>query len=152
MARPAKEGLSKHATKGFRISIGKKPDGTYKTFWLGRERLLAEYHANTLRGQFQNMQVHGRDVWTENDETDVRWYVDQFRAMQGAVRQRQAADVREVEARGQLLTAVFVGDPVPTRASKRSDEDTAIKPKLTLHSAIDAYVEAFQNKVLSEAE
>src|SRR5437867_1466187 len=137
MARTAKQGLSKHATKGFRISIGKKPDGTYKTFWLGRERLLAEYHANTLRGQFQNMQMQGREFWTDDDEANVKWYVDQFRAMQAGLRQRQAADVREVEARGQLLKAVIIGDPVPTRASKRTDEDTAVKPKLTLHSAID---------------
>ena len=116
MARRAKHGLSHHA-KGFRLSIGKKADGNYKTFWLGRERLLAEYHANTLRGQFQNMQMHGREVWTEDDEADVKWYVDQFRAMQVGLRQRQEVDVREVEARGQLLNAVIIGDAVPAAAS-----------------------------------
>jgi hypothetical protein len=151
MARTAKQGLSHHATKGFRLSIGKKPDGNYKSFWLGRERLLAEYHAHTLRGQFQNMQLQEREVWTEEDEAKVRWYVDQYQAMQVALRQRHAADVRGVETRGQFLNAVIIGDPVPARASKRTTEDTAIKPKLTLHSAIDAYVEAFKNKVLSEA-
>lgn len=150
MARTAKQGLSHHATKGFRLSIGKKPDGNYKTFWLGRERLLAEYHANTLRGQFQNMQLQDREVWTEDDEASVKWYVDHFRAMQIGLRERQAADVRQVQLTGQFLNAVIIGDPVSPRAKRQSSEDPAIQPKLTLHSAIDAYVEAFEKKVLTE--
>ena len=32
MARTAKAGLSYHQTKGYRISVGKKPDGGYRTW------------------------------------------------------------------------------------------------------------------------
>jgi hypothetical protein len=58
--------------KGYRLSIGKKPDGGYKTFWLGKDRALAEYAADQTRAQFFHMQREGRDVWTPADEENVR--------------------------------------------------------------------------------
>lgn len=148
MARTAAKGLSHHATKGFRISIGKKADGTYRQFWLGQGRILAEYHADTLRGQFERMKSEGRDVWTAEDEAAVRWYVDQFRAMQTALRQRHALDVQELDQRGQILNAVMIGDPVRTPQAK-PPEPTGAKQTLNLHAAIDAYVESFNAKAVS---
>jgi hypothetical protein len=50
MARTAKDGLSKHPTKGFRLTIGKKVNGRPRLFWLGQNRSTAEYHADALKG------------------------------------------------------------------------------------------------------
>lgn len=57
MSGTAKSGLSRHPTKGFRIKIGKTAGGTYRTFWLGHDAAIADYFANTLRGQFEHMKV-----------------------------------------------------------------------------------------------
>jgi hypothetical protein len=81
MGRMATHGLSKHKAKGYRISLGKKPDGGYRTFWLGKHRPTAEYHAEQVRGQFSHMEDAGRDVWTDKDLGVVSWTVDQYRAL-----------------------------------------------------------------------
>ncbi len=148
MARTATQGLSKHATKGFRISIGKKTDGGYRTFWLGQDRVVAEYYADTLRGQFSHMKAQGREVWGDQDEVQVKWYVEQYRKLMAGVRQRHALDVKEVQQRGEVLNVFFADSPAPAPT-------TAIVATLptmpTLHAAIDDYVKAFRLKALSSA-
>ena len=38
MARQAKDGLSRHPTKGYRVALGKTPESKYETCWLGHSR------------------------------------------------------------------------------------------------------------------
>jgi hypothetical protein len=55
MARVAKGGLSRHPTKGFRISIGHyEQDGRKlpRVFWLGHDPLTATYAADQFRGSW----------------------------------------------------------------------------------------------------
>ncbi len=67
MPRQAKDGLSRHPTKGYRLQLGKTSAGKYRTFWLGQNRAVADYHAHNLKGQFEHMRRANRDVWTEED-------------------------------------------------------------------------------------
>jgi hypothetical protein len=57
MGRVAKQGLSHHEAKGFRISIGRKADGGYRTFWLGHDRAAAEHSAFMYRERFALMRT-----------------------------------------------------------------------------------------------
>jgi hypothetical protein len=47
MGRTAKHGLSRHETKGYRLSLGKKADGSYKSRWLGQDRAVADYASDS---------------------------------------------------------------------------------------------------------
>jgi hypothetical protein len=140
--RTAKDGLSKHATKGFRISIGRKPDGGYRTFWLGQNRIVAEESARLYREHFAMMQLKdGRDVWTANDEEWVRGFVDQFKLGLMKLQQRQPIHIQNAEQKvreaeqkveeakqnaerekaiGHLQAQAFGIEPVTTTLSLRS--------------------------------
>jgi hypothetical protein len=72
MARSAAHGISKHKTKGYRLCLGKKPGGGYRTFWLGHHRALAEYAAYMFRERYGFMRDRGRQTWTKQDE-DAVW-------------------------------------------------------------------------------
>jgi len=140
MARTAIGGLSQHATKGFRIKIGTQANGKPKTFWLGHHRSIADYWADTLRGQFSHMKGDGRDTWTAQDIEAVTWYVQQFKDHLNGLRRRHALDVKELQQRGAVFDAVFGDGPA-----------VVVKPTPKLYSAIDTFVLAFKGKALSES-
>jgi hypothetical protein len=153
MARTAKDGLSRHPEKGFRITIGKKADGKPRLFWLGQHRATAEYHADALKGQFSHMKAADRDVWTPEDEERVRWYVGQFKESMRLLRARQEADLRQLdearislEQKGRMLDAILGDFLVPAVKPAL----VAAPPKATLYSAIKAYVAAIKHKPMSD--
>jgi hypothetical protein len=62
MPRLARDQLSKHPTKGFRVSVGtylKDGTSTEKVFWLGHEEALAHYAALTYRTGWAQMRAAG---------------------------------------------------------------------------------------------
>lgn len=147
MGRIAKQGLSKHPSKGYRISIGKKPDGSYRSFWLGQNRALAEYHADVLRGQFSQMKTEGREIWTEKDEAVVRRYVDKYKLDMLTLRQRHAADLKQIDdqraAAQQKWQKLGLDEPEPqTQPTEQAEQQ--IK---TLSQAIAAYTAHLERKV-----
>lgn len=160
MARRAEGGLSKHPTKGYRISLGKKPDGGYKTVWLGHSRVIAEYHAEALRGRFEGMQQEGRDVWTEADLDVVNWHVSEFKRIVSATREHHQQAAARLAATGRVIAATLVDSEaeraarpqlvsvVPAASAARDPTDAKVA---TLHGAIDAYVATFQAKAVSAA-
>lgn len=158
MGRTAQQGLSKHATKGYRISIGKKPDGDYRTFWLGHNRAIADYYADTLRGQFESMRLQGRDVWTDADLAEVQKYLNSFKGAMLAARQLHARDLARVDERrkvveqqgeivqqqGKLLDA-FMGDAPASESAAPLADSTSSKPRM-LYEAVAAYLANLRGK------
>jgi hypothetical protein len=150
MGRVAKTGLSKHDTKGYRLSVGKKPDGGYRTFWLGHDRAVAEYHANMLRERFIFMRAQGREVWTPEDEDAVREFVDFFKLGMTKLRQQHERDVLEVQQKGNLLDAVF-GQPAAPASAQQTASPAAAGKQSTLYDAIKVYLAALDGKRMSES-
>lgn len=154
MARTAKDGLSRHPTHGFRLTIGKKADGKPRLFWLGKDRAIAEYHADTLKGQHDSMKFHGREVWTPDDETVVKQCVMQYVEMMRGVRRMHIGDMkrlddqrREVESRGRAFDIAF-GDAPAAEQPAAPDPVAVAKPML--YAAIKAYVANIKGKRTSD--
>ncbi|HEX2973570.1 MAG TPA: hypothetical protein VHP11_14645, partial [Tepidisphaeraceae bacterium] len=147
MGRIAKQGLSKHPTKGFRLSIGKKPDGGYRSFWLGQNRALAEYHADVLKGQFSQMKTEGREIWTEADEAVVRRYISKYKLDMLTLRQHHAADLKQVDDQRAALEQKWHNlgmDEEPEPKAQPTEQTEQIK---TLSQAIAAYTAHLERKV-----
>jgi integrase len=145
MARSAKGGLSRHE-KGYRIQLGKTPEGKYRVFWLGHNRFSADYAAMTLRSKFAAMQAQGRDVWTAADVAEVRPYLDAAKAMvttmptvladQVAAAEAVVAERKQVQANFAALTGVGTAPAAPASPTPATAADSPVM----LHAAIDAYL------------
>jgi hypothetical protein len=149
MARSAPGGLSQHPTKGFRLKIGKRPDGKPRLFWLGHDRPTANAFAHILRHRFMAMKRAGRDIWLDDDVQDCREFVATYREAMEAMRMRLAKDQSELDMRKTLLEAVWgnrANEVSKTPAKKSSAETTG-----NLHAAIDAYVEGLKQGAISSS-
>lgn len=153
MAGRSKQGLSKHETKGYRISIGKKPDGNARTFWLGQDRMVAEYGAEMYRRRWSDLTVKGGAAWTTEAEQDVKQNIDGFRqAMLVKLPQRWELEVQEAQAIRDSVSArqaIFKQTLDVDAPAVRTTPVMTVVP--TLHAAIDLYVEAFRSKATSES-
>lgn len=155
MARTAKQGLSKHEKKGYRISVGRKPDGGYRTFWLGHDRIVAEYGAEMYRRNWAGIEIRDGTFWTPEDEALVRQGIESFRqAIRGQLPARWQLDLaRAEEARAAVLdrqqnfAQTFAEAPV----NEQPAPATAVPATPMLHAAIDAYMEAFKNRATSQS-
>ena len=163
MARQAPDGLSRHPTKGFRITSGKTLDGRPRLFWLGHDRVKAEYHAHCIRGCMAHMRSGGRDVWTDADLADVKVHLDGFKkALSGLqnLHARDAADLQEryksldaereeLQFRQVVFSATFGGGdaPQPTASlNPASDPEKDHRVTPNLHAAVDLFADAFDKR------
>ena len=144
MARTAKLGLSKHPTKGFRLTIGKKADGRPRLFWLGHSEFLAGLHARCLREHFQfEMKALGRDVWTSDEERAVTAKANELKAMLAGFPAYRASYTERIHAENRFMAQVMgdvqqgIPDPKPTEPPAGAN---------TLHATMDRYVKWFDAK------
>lgn len=164
MARISKQGLSRHQTKGFRIGIGKKPDGNPRTFWLGHDRVAAEYAAQEYKNRWDLIVYRGGTCWTPEDEAKVKGDIDVFvRVVLKGFPARLEDDRQRVEReiaaeRERRLEAVeeprqrFVqtfGEPVAAPAVVA--EATPGEAAPSLYGGIKAYLKSIKAKRLSDS-
>ena len=148
MARTAKGGLSKHPVKGFRITIGKKPDGKPKLFWLGQDRRAAERRAGVLKDQFTRMRSQSRTTWTAEDialvdrvvaylaREEQRTFQQIDEAMAGLEETR-----RELEQDRSEAEVMFGPAPVTPPATTE-----VVEAQPMLHAMIDRYVKYIEGE------
>jgi integrase len=152
MGRTAKQGLSFHKRKGYRISIGKKPGGGYRTFWLGHDRIVAEYAAEMYRRNWLGIEIRGDSHWTPEDERKVREGIERWRELvhvtlpsawdhdlnRAALIQQEVAQRQENFRRTFSALPPVAPAPVPANIP-------------TLHSAIDSYCESLASESISDS-
>lgn len=128
MARTAKLGLSKHETKGFRISIGKKADGNSRTFWLGHQRAVAEYAAEMYRRQWNTILGMGGTCWTPEAEEHIKKQVEAIKPIllheipNGLARHRAVAEQELEQERIRRLQPL-------TRREERFERSALLLPR-----------------------
>jgi hypothetical protein len=147
MARTAKGGLSKHPKHGFRLTIGKKPDGKPRLFWLGHNRFIAEYHAEALQRRLKFvMKAQGRDVWTPGDEQIISDEVALMKAGVAALNRQQPIDLQTVQLQNRVVAEV-IGNTKPQATTP------GVQParQVTLYGAIKTYLETLDGKRISQA-
>jgi hypothetical protein len=105
MARHAPDGLSCHPTKGFRITAGKTADGRPRLFWLGHDRVKAEYHAYHIRNCLAHMRRSGRDVWNDKDVADIKEAAANFMGTLTGLNDMYARDASDLDDRFKALQA-----------------------------------------------
>lgn len=155
MARTAAGGLSKHPTKGFRVTVGKTNDGRYRTFWLGHNRAIAEHHADLLKAGWQRVKDEGGEVWSDRILENIAFWVGHFkRSIEKAKAQRQAGLEyieqmrREMDEEAAEDAAIY-GDAVGAEEATQPEESPADAGP-TLYGAITAFVTHLKGKRTSD--
>lgn len=163
MAGKAKQGLSKHETKGYRISIGKKPDGGARTFWLGHDREVANHAATMYRRNWEGIVARGGTCWTPEVENHVKQLIEGYKEMFLTVlpthyaRQRLVVDQDIERQRAERVAPIAANEKLlemfssPAAAPAADPEPAPAKDTPTLHNAIDAYLKSLAGKPLSDA-
>lgn len=142
--------LSKHPTKGYRISIGyyATPEGkrSPRVFWLGQAKRHAEDLADLVRYAYRELvQSTGHTDWTAEAIEQTKTGIERMRAghkdyLRGAINRVEQAGLRVIDG------------PKPTPQAKhiRSQAAEPAKGK-TLYEAIAAYQESLKGKNTSES-
>ena len=95
--------------QGLPLQLGKTSEGKYRTFWLGQNRAVADYHAHNLKGQFTHMRMANRDVWTEEDLAGIAQAVATFKEMIASVRGNLTRDEAALSLRRRIIDDTFGG-------------------------------------------
>lgn len=141
--------LSKHPTKGYRISIGyyTTPEGkrSPRVFWLGQARRQAEDLAGLVRFAYQELvQSTGSSDWTAEAIQKTKIGIDRMRASQQQFLRLSIGQVEEAGLR-------VIEGPKLTPEAKRVITPAEPATGKTLYDAIAAYQESLKGKNTSES-
>lgn len=157
MPRLAAGQLSKHPTKGFRVSVGtylKDGAPTEKVFWLGHNEQAASFAAHTYRTGWAQLRAAGYEHWTDDLIGRAKATIAVSQQRLAAMFEMQAKDQEQLDRKAERLEEFrSIAQPLSTSTSTPAADAAPVGSSgvATLYRAIDAYLTAFKAKRHSDA-
>jgi hypothetical protein len=144
--------ISKHPTKGYRLTLGKylksgKP--TPRLFWLGHNLGKAQFRVAELQRAYQELRGEGQEFWTDRAITDAKGFMaaigDDIRQSLARLRENIEADQNRVAFLNGFASFAMppaAGDPI-----KPEPESVGTESAFTLATAVAEYTAHLERKV-----
>lgn len=151
MGRHAKGGLSQVAGKGYRVTVGahQGEDGKIRprTFWLGHDRIVAEFAAEKYRNGWDYLRTTSTtNVWPFDLIQKIQEDVVFFKNARNGLFEQYKREKAAIELKTAALQEVL-GTPAPTKPTNvaKANPKTAM-----LYGAIAEFLESFKGKRRSD--